>query len=236
MPPYSNVDPEEIRRFDRMAQLWWDPQGKLGMLHVIDPLRLRFITDHLQVRGTRGVDIGCGGGILTEALARSGARMLGIDQSDVTLAVARAHAASTGLDIDYRLTTIEELVSRESGTYDFVTCMEMLEHVPEPAAVVRACARLLKPGGHAVFSTINRTLKAWLFAIVGGEYILRLLPRGTHHYLKLVRPHELRAWGAASKLECLSLASLIYNPFTRRFRLAPGRVDVNYLACFRKRP
>lgn len=229
-----NVDPAEIEKFDRVAKLWWNPAGKMGMLHVINPLRTAFIADHVMLAGVRAVDVGCGGGILAEALAKAGARVTGIDQSTFTLEIARQHAAQAGLAIDYRLQTVEELAAREAGQFDVVTCMEMLEHVPDPAAVVGACARLLKPGGRAFFSTINRNLKAWLFAIVGGEYVLRILPRGTHQYAKLIRPDELRGWTVQSGLTFLGTASLMYNPLTRGFRVAPGRADVNYMASFSK--
>ena len=235
MSPPSNVDSQEISKFDRVARLWWDPAGKMGMLHVINPLRSRFVLEHAGVGRLKTVDIGCGGGILSEALARSGAEVVGIDQSQQTLEIARQHAIQGGLAIDYRLQTVEELAEREAGCYDVVTCMEMLEHVPDPASVVSGCARLLRPGGHAFFSTINRTLKAFLFAIVGGEYVLRILPRGTHRYGNLVRPGELRAWAAACGLEFVDVASLMYNPLTGGFRVAPGRADVNYMACFVKR-
>jgi 2-polyprenyl-6-hydroxyphenyl methylase/3-demethylubiquinone-9 3-methyltransferase len=231
----SNVDRQEIEKFDRVARLWWDPDGKMGMLHVINPLRSRFVSDHAPLREARVVDVGCGGGILTEALARAGADVVGIDQSQFTLEIARQHAAQGGLAIDYRLQTVEQLAQQEAGTYDVVTCMEMLEHVPDPAAVVQACARLLKPGGHAFFSTINRTLKAFLFAIVGGEYVLRILPRGTHDYAKLIRPDELRSWTATGGLQFIRVASLMYQPLTRTFRVAPGREDVNYMASFVKK-
>ena len=234
MHSFSNVDRQEIDKFDRVAQLWWDPTGKMGMLHVINPLRTRFVADHAQIRQAKAVDVGCGGGILAEALAKAGAQVIGIDQSQQTLKVARQHAASGGLPIDYRLQTVEQLAQREAGTYDIVTCMEMLEHVPDPAAVVAACAQLLKPGGQAFFSTINRTFKAWLFAIVGGEYVLRMLPRGTHHYAKLIRPDELRAWATANGLAFDGIASLMYNPLGKRFCVAYGREDVNYMACFSK--
>lgn len=230
-----NVDPAEIEKFDRVAKLWWNPAGKMGMLHVINPLRTAFIADHVALAGARAVDVGCGGGILAEALAKAGAKLTGIDQSTFTLEIARQHAAQSDLAIDYRLQTVEELAAREAGQFDVVTCMEMLEHVPDPAAVVDACARLLKPGGRAFFSTINRNLKAWLFAIVGGEYVLRILPRGTHQYAKLIRPDELRGWTAQSGLEFLGTASLMYNPLTRGFRVAPGRADVNYMASFGKK-
>lgn len=235
MSPPSNVDSQEISKFDRIARLWWDPTGKMGMLHVINPLRCRFVLDYAGVGRLKTVDIGCGGGILSEALAKSGAEVVGIDQSQQTLEIARRHAIQSGLAIDYRLQTVEELAEREAGCYDVVTCMEMLEHVPDPASVVSGCTRLLRPGGRAFFSTINRTLKAFLFAIVGGEYVLRILPCGTHRYGNLVRPGELRTWAVASGLEFVDVASLMYNPLTGRFRVAPGRADVNYMACFVKR-
>lgn len=232
---HANVDHQEISHFDRMARLWWDPAGKMGMLHVINPLRSRFVFDHVHVGQPKAVDIGCGGGILTETLAKAGYEVVGLDQSQPTLEIARQHAAKSGLAIDYRFQTVEQLVEQEAGRYDVVTCMEMLEHVPDPAAVVNACARLLKPGGHVFFSTINRTLKALLFAIIAGEYVLHILPRGTHSYRKLVRPDEMRAWAGSAGLGFTSIASLIYNPFTRRFRVAPGREDVNYMACFTRK-
>lgn len=230
----SNVDPREIEKFDRVSNLWWDPKGKMGMLHVINPLRSQFVFDHADVAGKRVVDVGCGGGILTETLAKAGADTVGIDLSELTIEVARQHAQKGGLNIDYRLQTVEELAEKEAGTYDVVTCLEMIEHVPDPGAIVAACTRLLKPGGHAVFSTINRTPKAWLFAIFGGEYILRILPRGTHQYRMLVRPDELRGWAADSGLNWLRSASLMYNPFTKNFRVAHGKEDVNYMASFVK--
>lgn len=231
-----NIDQREIDRFDRVARMWWDPHGKMGMLHVINPLRRDFIARHVDLAGARGVDVGCGGGLLTEALAMAGADMLGIDQSRQVLDVARQHATQGGLAIDYRLQTVEELAAQAAGRFDLVTCMEMLEHVPDPAAIVAACARLLKPGGRAVFSTINRNLKAWLFAIVGGEYVLRILPRGTHHYRMLIRPDELRGWAAASGLRQVDAASLMYSPLKRDFRVAEGREDVNYMLCLAREP
>ncbi len=230
-----NVDSQEISKFDRVAKLWWDPTSKMGMLHVINPLRSRFVFDHVATDRPKTVDIGCGGGILAEALAKAGGEVVGIDQSQQTLDIARRHAVKSGLAIDYRFQTVEQLVEQEAGSYDAVTCMEMLEHVPDPASVVNACARLLKPGGRAFFSTINRTFKAFLFAIIGGEYILRILPRGTHRYKKLIRPDEMRAWAAASGLEFVSVASLMYNPLTGCFRAAAGKEDVNYMACFFKK-
>ncbi len=235
MPQFANVDAQEISKFDRVATLWWDPAGKMGMLHVINPLRSRFVLDHVIETSPRIVDIGCGGGILAEALARHGAQVVGIDQSQQSVQIAIQHAAANHLLIDYRIQTAEALAEAEPGNYDAVTCLEMLEHVPDPSAVIVACARLLKPGGKAVFSTIDRSFKAWLFAIVGGEYILRILPRGTHEYAKLIRPNELRQWAQAAGLECVSVASLMYNPLRKAFKVAHGKEDVNYMACFVKR-
>lgn len=234
MTPSLNVDTAEIGKFDRVSRLWWDAGGKMGMLHVINPLRLQFILQQVIVPHSRIVDVGCGGGILAEALVRSGARVSGIDLSELSLAVAERHAREQGLAIDYRYQDAEQLAREQPGSFDVVTCMEMLEHVPDPARVVAACAQVLKPGGRAVFSTINRTPKAFLFAIVGGEYVLRLLPRGTHHYRKLIRPDELRGWARAGGLACTGSASLMYHPLRRRFRVAAGREDVNYMASFTK--
>jgi len=235
MTDSPNVDAAEIAHFDRIAQLWWDPHGKMGQLHAINGLRLRFITDRLTGTAPRVVDVGCGGGILAEALAKHGARVTGIDLSTLSLKVARQHAERGALAIDYREIDVETLAREEAGTFDAVTCMEMLEHVPEPARVIAACARLLKPGGVAFFSTINRNLKAFAFAIVAGEYILGLLPRGTHSYRKLIRPTEMRAWASATGLQFNAVASLMYHPLKRSFRVAPGREDINYLASFTKR-
>jgi len=230
----SNVDAAEIAHFNRMAELWWDPNGKMGQLHAINDLRLNFITDRFRCENPRVVDVGCGGGILTEALAKRGARVSGIDLSELSVGVAKQHADRSGLEIDYRLIDVETLVAEQAGQYDVVTCMEMLEHVPRPDQVIANCARLLKPGGVAIFSTINRTFKAWAFAIIAGEYVLGLLPRGTHNYKKLIRPVEMRRWASSAGLEFHAVCSLMYNPLTRKFRTAPGRADINYMACFGK--
>ncbi len=230
-----NVDSSEVSKFDRVAQLWWDPTGKMGMLHVINPLRSQFTFDHVEnIKGAKAVDVGCGGGILTETLAKAGAHVIGIDQSEMSLEVARQHAQKSGLAIDYRLQRVEELAELEAGSFDVVTCLEMLEHVPDPAAIIDACARLLKPGGHVIFSTINRSFKAWLFAIVGGEYVMRILPKGTHEYAKLIRPAELRQWSQAAGLTHLRSASLMFNPLTKRFKVAEGKEDVNYMMSYVK--
>jgi 2-polyprenyl-6-hydroxyphenyl methylase/3-demethylubiquinone-9 3-methyltransferase len=235
MTSFENVDNREIDKFDKVSQIWWDPKGEMGTLHTINPLRTNFIMENVTVREPRILDVGCGGGILSEALARLGAQVTGIDMSQPSLQVAQQHAQQQGLKIDYRYEKVEEFTRKHAAGFDVVTCMEMLEHVPEPGKIVAACAQALKPGGHAVFSTINRTPKAFVFAIVGGEYVLRLLPRGTHTYSKLIRPSELKSWTEASCLQFSRLTSLIYNPFTRKFKLAEGTEDVNYMAQFIKK-
>lgn len=235
MQSFDNVDNKEIEKFDKVSQTWWDPKGEMGTLHTINPLRTKFILENLTVRHPKILDVGCGGGILSEALAKAGAKVTGLDLSASSIQVAKQHAQDQQLDIDYHYERVEEFASKNAGSFYAVTCMEMLEHVPEPDKVVAACAQVLRPGGHAFFSTINRTPKAFLFAIVGGEYILRLLPKGTHTYSKLIRPQELKNWGQKSGLEFSRVASLIYNPFTRRFKVAMGKEDVNYMVHFIKR-
>jgi 2-polyprenyl-6-hydroxyphenyl methylase/3-demethylubiquinone-9 3-methyltransferase len=234
MTEFNNFDNAEIHKFDNVAKIWWDPKGEMGTLHTINPLRARFITEKLNGSSPRVLDVGCGGGILAEALAQTGAQVTGIDLSEPSIATARQHAQAQGLSIDYRVASAEEIAQNQAASFDVVTCMEMLEHVPQPEKIVAACARALKPGGHAFFSSINRTPKAFLFAIVGGEYILRLLPRGTHTYSKLIRPRELIQWSQQNGLEFARLASLMYNPFTRRFKVAHNKEDVNYMAHFIK--
>jgi ubiquinone biosynthesis O-methyltransferase len=233
MSLFTNSDTEEIKKFDDVAQLWWDPKGSMGTLHTINPLRTKFITDELNLAGRKVLDVGCGGGILTEALARCGAQATGIDLSSESIEAAKVHARQQGLDVEYRYENIDETAAKHAGEFDAITCMEMLEHVPEPKKIIAACSRLLKPGGHAFFSTINRTPKAFVFVIFGGEYILRLLPRGTHTYRKLIRPNELKQWAQDSGLDFRRLSSLIYNPFTRKFKVADVE-DNNYMAHFVK--
>lgn len=234
MPLSSNVDVEEIRKFEALASRWWDPHGEFRPLHAINPLRLGFIDRRAPLRGKRVLDVGCGGGILTEAMAALGAGVTGIDLGEAPLAVARLHLKESGQKVDYRLVSAEALAAEEPASFDVVTCLEMLEHVPDPASTVAACARLVKPGGRVFFSTINRNPKAWLFAIVGAEYILRLLPRGTHDYMKLIRPSELERWARAAGLTVREYSGMHYNPLSQRYWLGPG-VDVNYLV-YAERP
>ncbi len=235
MKSFENADNKEINKFDRVSQIWWDLKGEMGTLHTINPLRTNFIMEKLNGGSPRILDVGCGGGILSEALAKAGAQVTGLDLSEASIQVAKQHAQQQGLNIDYRYESVEEVAQKNVGSFDVVTCMEMLEHVPEPGKVVAACAQALKPGGHAFFSTINRTPKAFLFAIIGGEYVLRLLPRGTHTYSKLIRPTELKNWNREARLDFVRLASLMYNPITRTFKVATGKEDVNYMAHFIKK-
>lgn len=207
----------------------------MRMLHVINPLRSTFVLGQVQSPGPKILDVGCGGGILAETLARSGAKVTAIDLSGPTLEVAKWHALTHGLKIDYHCMSVQEIVDEHEGTFDAVTCMEMLEHVPEPSAIIEACARVLKPGGQAIFSTIDRSIKAFLYAIFAGEYVFRILPVGTHHYQKLIRPREMIEWAQSSGLTPTAFASLLYNPLMRRFRVAEGKMDVNYMVCFRKK-
>jgi 2-polyprenyl-6-hydroxyphenyl methylase/3-demethylubiquinone-9 3-methyltransferase len=229
----NNVDSAEVAKFDALASRWWDPEGDFRPLHEINPLRLDWIRQYADLAGRKVVDVGCGGGILTEAMAASGAKVTGIDMADAPLAVARLHLIESGVEVDYRRATAEELAAGEAGAYDVVTCLEMLEHVPSPADVIRSCARLVKPGGDVIFSTINRTPKAFVFAIVGAEYVLRLLPKGTHEYQKFIRPSELDAWARATGLELSASIGMHYSPLTREYSLGPG-LDVNYLMHFRR--
>jgi len=235
MTKFKNADDREINKFDEVSDIWWDLKGEMGTLHTINPLRTRFIMENFQGHAPKVLDVGCGGGILSEALAKLGAHVTGIDLSRPSLEAARKHAEMQGLDIDYRYESVEEIARTNPGDFDAVTCMEMLEHVPEPGQIVAACSQVLRQNGHAFFSTINRTPKAFLFAIVGGEYVLHLLPRGTHTYSRLIRPQELKNWSMSNGLEFSGLSSLIYNPFTGRFKVAADKEDVNYMAHFVKR-
>ncbi len=229
-----NADPAELAKFSELAHRWWDAQSEFRPLHDINPLRLEWIVSHCPLAGSRVLDVGCGGGILADAMARRGASVLGIDLAGKALKVAQLHALEAQTpNIEYREVSVEALAAEMPGTFDAVTCMEMLEHVPDPASVVRACAQLVKPGGWVFFSTINRNAKAFLFAIVGAEYVLGLLPRGTHEYLKFIRPSELAAHCRAAGLDLAHTRGLEYNPVTRRYKLS-GDTSVNYLVATRR--
>ena len=224
----ENVDHSEIAKFESLAHRWWDPEGDFRPLHDINPLRLDYIARHCDLVGARAVDIGCGGGILAEAMAARGADVLGIDLADGPLGVARLHAVETGTQLRYRQISAEALAAESPASFDVVTCLEMIEHVPNPASIVVACAALVKPGGHVFFSTINRNPKAWALAVVAAEYVLSLVPRGTHDYRKFIRPSELARDVRDAGLSTLEIIGMTYNPFTRKAALGPD-VDVNYL-------
>jgi 2-polyprenyl-6-hydroxyphenyl methylase/3-demethylubiquinone-9 3-methyltransferase len=223
-----NVDPHELEKFSQLAHRWWDPNSEFKPLHDINPLRLEWIDRHAPLAATRVLDVGCGGGILSEAMAARGADVTGIDLSDKALKVAQLHLLESGRKVTYRKADVEALATEQPGSFDTVTCMEVLEHIPDPASHVGACAALLKPGGHAFFATINRNPKSFLFAIVGAEYVLRLLPRGTHEYAKLIKPSELSAWCRRVGLTVGHITGMTYNPFTRVYALASD-TDVNYI-------
>lgn len=226
---HDNIDAAEIAKFEALASRWWDPQSEFKPLHQINPLRANWIDLRSPVAERRVLDVGCGGGILAEAMAQRGADVVGIDMGQAPLAVARLHSLESGVSVDYRHITAERLALEEPGRFDVVTCLEMLEHVPDPASVVAACADLARPGGHLYFSTINRNPKAFLFAIVGAEYVLNLLPKGTHDYEKFIRPAELAAWVRAAGLTLTDMTGMTYNPFTRTYQLHPRDVSVNYM-------
>jgi len=231
---HSNVDAAEIAKFEELASRWWDPNSEFKPLHEINPLRLDYIDSIAGLRGKRVLDVGCGGGILSESMARHGAVVTGIDMGKAPLEVARLHLLESGQQVDYQQIPVEQLALEQPGSFDVVTCMEMLEHVPDPASVVRACADLTRAGGNVFFSTINRNPKSYLLAIVGAEYLLGLLPKGTHDYAKFIRPSELDQWIRTVCLQTKNMTGMVYNPLTQRYRLVTGNVDVNYLVSCEK--
>ncbi len=223
-----NADPAELQKFSDLAHRWWDPESEFKPLHQINPLRLEWIDSTVQLNGKKVVDIGCGGGILAESMAARGAQVTGVDLSEKALGVARLHLYESGQTVDYRLISAEDISREAPGSFDVVTCMEMLEHVPDPASTIRACAALVKPGGYVFFSTLNRNIKSYLMAVVGAEYILNLLPKGTHEYAKFIKPSELARYVREAGLDVEELIGMNYNPLNKVYSL--GRdTDVNYL-------
>ncbi len=227
---HANHDPAELAKFSQLAHRWWDPESEFKPLHDLNPHRLAWIGKWVSLSNKRVLDVGCGGGILSESMARLGARVHGIDLAEKPLGVARLHALEHDIALTYEAIAVETLAQREARSYDVVTCMEMLEHVPDPASVIRGCAQLVKPGGFVFFSTLNRNLKSYLFAILGAEYLLRLLPRGTHEYGRFIKPSELSRWARQAGLEVREIEGVHYHPMTRQYRLGSGP-DVNYLMC-----
>ncbi|MCC5887290.1 MAG: bifunctional 2-polyprenyl-6-hydroxyphenol methylase/3-demethylubiquinol 3-O-methyltransferase UbiG [Gammaproteobacteria bacterium] len=223
-----NIDPTEVAKFEAMAHRWWDPEGDFRPLHDINPARLAWIAERHPLAGARALDVGCGGGLLTEAMARAGATVTGIDAGEAPLMVARLHGLESGIEVEYRHMAAEALAAEQPGSFDVVCCLEMLEHVPDPGSVVRACAELVRPGGDLFFSTINRNPKAWALAVVGAEYVLGLLPKGTHDYARFIRPSELARHLRGARLELKEIAGMRYNPFSRDCSITTD-VDVNYI-------
>jgi 2-polyprenyl-6-hydroxyphenyl methylase / 3-demethylubiquinone-9 3-methyltransferase len=228
MTAKQNVDQNELQKFAALAHRWWDPNSEFKPLHEINPLRLNYIDQHVGLKGKRVLDVGCGGGILSESMSGRGANVTGIDLGEKALKVAQLHQMESGAKVDYRLVAVETLAEEQPVSFDVVTCMEMLEHVPDPAAVIEACARLVKPGGTVFFSTINRNPKSYLFAVIGAEYILNMLPRGTHEYEKFIKPSELGQWSRSAGLTTTDIKGMSYNPLTKRYWLG-NDVSVNYL-------
>ncbi|MGR0278585.1 bifunctional 2-polyprenyl-6-hydroxyphenol methylase/3-demethylubiquinol 3-O-methyltransferase UbiG [Marinomonas dokdonensis] len=225
----KNVDLDEVAKFEALASRWWDKNSEFKPLHEINPLRANYINERASLEGKKVIDIGCGGGILSESLAQFGAQVKGIDMGEAPLEVARLHLKESNLEVDYERITAEQIADRETAQYDVVTCLEMLEHVPDPASVINACMKLVKPGGHVFFSTINRNPKAYLFAIIGAEYILNMLPKGTHDYAKFIQPAELNNYARNAGLEVTHMTGLTYNPLTKIYKLNDKDVSVNYM-------
>ena len=225
----ENVDPSEIAKFEALAKRWWDKNSEFKPLHDINPLRSNFIDERSPVAGLKVLDVGCGGGILSESLAQRGAKVTGIDMGEAPLSVAKLHGLESGVEVEYQQITAEALASQQAGTFDVVTCLEMLEHVPDPSSIVQSCYDLVKPGGHVYFSTINRNPKSYLFAIIGAEYVLNLLPKGTHEYSKFITPAELAQWARKAGLNWQEITGMTYNPFTKNYKLTNSDVSVNYL-------
>jgi 2-polyprenyl-6-hydroxyphenyl methylase/3-demethylubiquinone-9 3-methyltransferase len=229
----ENVHHHEIKKFGALAERWWDPNGEFKTLHAVNPLRLQFIRSHVKLNDMKAVDVGCGGGILSEALAQAGANVLGIDLSQDLLEVADLHGLDSGIAVEYRKISAEQLAAAQAGQFDVVTCMEMLEHVPNPRSVIDSCAKLVKPEGLVFFSTLNRHIKAYLLAIVGAEHLFRMIPKGTHDYSTFIKPSELCLWARKAGLEPMALEGISYNPLTDQFLLSRD-LNVNYLGVFRK--
>ena len=233
---HPNVDPREIGKFEELAARWWDPESEFKPLHDINPLRLDYVDRAAGLTGKEVLDVGCGGGILSESMALRGARVTGIDLGEMPLRVAELHTLESGVSVDYRRVSAEALAAERPGSFDVVTCMEMLEHVPNPASVVGACARLVRPGGLVFFSTLNRNPKSYLFAVIGAEYILGLLPKGTHDFARFIRPSELDRWIRAAGLTTMDMTGMTYNPFTQAYRLDKEDLGVTYLVTCRRDP
>ncbi len=230
----QNVDPAEIAKFEALASRWWDPESEFKPLHEINPLRLNYIEQHCDgLAGKKILDVGCGGGLLSEGMARRGAEVTGIDMGEAPLTVAKLHLYESGQKVDYQQSTAEAFAEKHPEQYDIVTCLEMLEHVPDPSSVIAACAKLVKPGGQLFLSTINRNAKAFTFAIIGAEYLLKMLPKGTHEYQKFIKPSELSTWCRQADLTPIDITGMSYNPFSKTYKLGAG-VDVNYLIFCRR--
>jgi len=228
MSNVENIDKAEIAKFEAMASKWWDPNSEFRPLHDMNPLRLNYIDELASLSGKNVLDVGCGGGILSESMALRGANVTGIDMGEAPLAVAKIHQKQSGVEVNYLHSTAEKMAETHAETYDIITCLEMLEHVPDPSSVISACQKMVKPGGHVFFSTINRSPKSYLFAIIGAEYVLQLLPKGTHDYKKLIKPSELSAWSRSAGLTVKNVKGMTYNPLTKKYKLG-NNVDVNYM-------